>query len=302
MSRAAQDQLRKGQHAGELTGSLDSLLREGINGGSLVALGVDELVVEDLDLGVLGGQANDLVGNGLGVGKGRNILAYTGEGELDVLGLGTLQLGLALLAYDDEVVAIGLLGEGTTDITGQAGVNTTTKALVRRADNQQSLLVLALEGLGLGLGEDFVGGLAVVLGLGHGALGAGQLGRGDNLHGFGDLLDVADGLETALDFTEGREAGGGIGGGGDGAVRIGSDGLAAGQDRLDTCPTHSSFIDSSTHPFPGSGSQGDVAAGGSPRTERELLQLSEPVAQLWTASCRRCVNEGCSARCGSTEQ
>lgn len=99
-------------------------------------------------------------------------------------------------------------------------MHTTAKALVGRADYQEGLLLLALEGLGLGLGVDLLGGLAVVLGVGHGALGAGQLGRGDNLHGLGDLLNVSDGLETALDFTEGREASDGIWGGGDGAVRV----------------------------------------------------------------------------------
>lgn len=211
----------EGTELGQRTGSLDSLLGESIKGRGLVALGVDELVVEDLNLGVVAGQANNLVGDGLGVGEGGNILANTREGKLDVLGLGTLQLGLALLAEDDELVSVGLLGEETTDVTGQTGVNTTAETLVGRADDEQNLLVLALEGLGLSLGEDLAGGLAVVLGLSHGALGAGQLGRGDNLHGLGDLLDVANGLETALDFTEGREAGGGIGGGGDGAVRVG---------------------------------------------------------------------------------
>lgn len=211
----------EGTELGQRTGSLNSLLGESIKGRGLVALGVDELVVEDLNLGVVAGQANNLVGDGLGVGEGGNILANTREGKLDVLGLGTLQLGLALLAEDDELVSVGLLGEETTDVTGQTGVNTTAETLVGRADDEQNLLVLALEGLGLSLGEDLAGGLAVVLGLSHGALGAGQLGRGDNLHGLGDLLDVANGLETALDFTEGREAGGGIGGGGDGAVRVG---------------------------------------------------------------------------------
>ena len=45
-------------------------------------------------------------------------------------------------------------------------------------------------------------------GLVHGPLGAGELGGGDNLHGLGDLLDVADGLETALDLTESGIVGG----------------------------------------------------------------------------------------------
>jgi hypothetical protein len=44
-------------------------------------------------------------------------------------------------------------------------------------------------------------------------LGAGELGGGDNLHGLGDLLDVANGLETAFDFTEGGIVRGGNDGG-----------------------------------------------------------------------------------------
>lgn len=101
----------------ERTGSLDSLLGVSIDGGGLVALGVDELVVEDLDLSVLVGQKDNLVCNGLGFCKGRNVFADTSERKLDVLGLGTLQLGLALLAEDDQVVSVGLLGEKTTDVT-----------------------------------------------------------------------------------------------------------------------------------------------------------------------------------------
>lgn len=39
-------------------------------------------------------------------------------------------------------------------------------------------------------------------------MGAGELSGSDDLHGLGDLLDVADGLETALDFLEGSIVGG----------------------------------------------------------------------------------------------
>lgn len=95
----------------EVLGSLNSLLGESIDGGGLVALGVEEFVVEDLDFVVLVGQANNLVGDSLGIGVGGDVLANTAKGELDVFGLGTLQLGLALLANDDEVESVGLLGE-----------------------------------------------------------------------------------------------------------------------------------------------------------------------------------------------
>lgn len=199
----------------KLTRSLDSLLRESIDGISLVCGCVDESVVDDLDLGVLVGQGNDLVGDGGGLGEGGDGFAGAGEGEADVLGSGTRQLGLALLADDDQVVGVGLLGIEAANVAGQTGVNAAAEALVGGADNQQGLLVGALEGLGLSLVEDLVGGGAVDLGVGHGALGAGQLGGGDDLHGLCDLLDVADGLEAGLDLAQGGIAGGG---GRDGAV------------------------------------------------------------------------------------
>ena len=65
-------------------------------------------------------------------------------------------------------------------------------------------------GFGLGVLEDRVGGLAVGAGFGHGALGAGEFGGGDDFHRLGDFFDVADGFEAAFDLAEG-----GVGGGGD---------------------------------------------------------------------------------------
>lgn len=169
------------------------------------------------------GQVDDLVGDGLRIGKGGNVLADASEAELDVLGLGSRQLGLALFTEDDELVGVGLLGKETADVAGKTGVDTTAEALVGGADNNEGLLVLALERLGLGLVEDLLGSLSVGLGLVHGALGAGKLGRGHDLHGVGDLLNVADGLETALDFSQRRIAGGSMRGGRDGAVLVEGD-------------------------------------------------------------------------------
>lgn len=166
------------------------------------------------------GQVDDLVGDGLRIGKGGNVLSDAGEAELDVLGLGSRQLGLALLAEDDQLVGVGLLGKETADVAGKTGVDTAAEALVGGADNNEGLLVLALERLGLGLVEDLLGSLTVDLGLVHGALSASKLGRGHDLHGVGDLLDVADGLETALDFSQRREAGGSMRGGRDCAVLV----------------------------------------------------------------------------------
>jgi hypothetical protein len=56
-------------------------------------------------------------------------------------------------------------------------------------------------------------GGAVDAGVLHGALGTVELGRGNDLHRLGDLLNVANRLQLALDLTECRE-GCGIRGGG----------------------------------------------------------------------------------------
>lgn len=90
------------------------------------------------------------------------------------------------------------------------------EAFVGAADDEQDFLVLAFEGFGLGFVEDGLGGLAVGAGLGHGALGFGEFGRGDDFHGFGDFLDVFDGFEAAFDFAEGGIVGGLEGGDGRG--------------------------------------------------------------------------------------
>jgi hypothetical protein len=195
---------------GEIGRLEDGLLGKCLNEGRLVAGGIDELVVQNLDVGVLGGEEGDLVGDGLGIGEGRNVLADTSKGELDALGAGTGELGLALLADNDEVGG-AVLFEGSTDLTAHAGVNTTAETLVGGADDDEGLLLLGLGGLGLGGFEDLVGGLAVAAGLGHGTLGAGELGGGDDLHGVGDLLDVLDGLEAAVNFSKRRVASGGAG-------------------------------------------------------------------------------------------
>lgn len=192
------------------TGLGNGLLGKCLNEGGLVATGVDELVVQDLDVGVLGGQVDNLVGDGLGIGKSRNALANTGEAELDVLGVGSLQLSLALLTNEDQVEGLAL-GEKATDGTGHSGVNGTAETLVGGADDDEGLLLVGLGGGGLGGLEDLVGGLAVLAGVVHAAGSTGELGGGDDLHGVCDLLDVSDRLETSLNLTESRIGGGGAG-------------------------------------------------------------------------------------------
>ena len=191
-----------------LTGLGDGLLGESLNGSGLVALSVDELVVDDLHARVVGREHGNLIGDSLGVGEGGNVLANIGEAHDDALGSSTGQLSLGLFTKNDNI-GLRVLSEQAAGGLGQARVNTTAKTLVRAGHNVKSLLVL--QGLGLGLLEDSVGGLSVVARFIHSLLGAGETGRGNDLHGVGDLLNVLDGLEASLDLTQSRE-GGGIGG------------------------------------------------------------------------------------------
>ena len=183
----------------------DGFLRESLDDHRLVALGVDELVVHDLDAGIIGGEEADLIRNGLRVGKGRSVLAHTSEAHDNALLVGSGELSLGLLTKDNDV-GIGLILDHATGGLAETGMDTTAETLVGAGDDVQSLLVL--EGLGLSVGEDGLGGLTISTGDGHRSLGLVETGRSDNLHGVGDLLDVFDGLEAALDFTQSREAGG----------------------------------------------------------------------------------------------
>jgi hypothetical protein len=194
----------------EHTRLLDGLLGESLNDGGLVAGGVDELVVQNLDAVVLGVQKAELVGNGGSVGESRDGLADSSEAEDHVLGVAPAHLGLALLAdnCDVDVAGQAVGGELLAHVTRHTRVDTTTETLVGRAHDEESLLALTLGGNGASLLEGLLRGLSVHDGLVHGLLGAGELGGGDNLHGLGDLLDVADGLETALDLTESGIVGG----------------------------------------------------------------------------------------------
>ena len=201
---------------GEVGGVGNSLLGVGLDDGGLVAGGVDELVVDNLDVGVVGLEAEDLVGDGLGVGEGGDVFADAGEGQDDVAGVGAAQLGAGLLADQNEVGGGLARGEGgAAHEAGQAGVNTAAEALVGAADDVEGLLALGLEGLRLGVLEDLAAGLAVLPRGIHGALRAGQLGGGDDLHRVRNLPDVLDGLETVINFSQGGVGGGiGVGSGG----------------------------------------------------------------------------------------
>lgn len=119
---------------------------------------------------------DDLVGNGLGIGKGGDVLADTSKGELDGVGVGSEKLSLALLADDDEVERLrGFVGV-ETNASAETAVDTTAKALVGGANDDERLLLLDFGDGGLGGLEDLVGSLPVLAGLGHGTLGTAKLG------------------------------------------------------------------------------------------------------------------------------
>ena len=191
----------------EVGGSSDGLRGVGLDVGCLVGRGIEELVVDDADLVVLGWESVDLVGDGGGIQEVWNLLSDTSEVENNVLWVGTGELSSGLLSDEDEVT-VWLLEKHLADHSGHSRVDTTAESLVGRSNNDQGLLVGVLERLGLSLLEEGVGGLSVCAGILHGLGGAVELGGGNNLHGHGDLLDVANGLKTVLDLAKGRKGGG----------------------------------------------------------------------------------------------
>ncbi len=191
----------------EVWGAGDGLGGVGINSDWLVGRGVQEPVVDDLDLIVLSWESRDLVGDGGGIQEVWNGLSDTSEVENNVLWVGTGKLGLGLLS-DENKVDIWVGEEHLADHSGHSRVDTTAQSLVGGSNNNEGALALILKWLGLGLGENGVGGLSVGAGILHRTGCAVELGGSNNLHGIGDLLDVANGLETVLDLTKGREVGG----------------------------------------------------------------------------------------------
>lgn len=196
----------------EVGGIGKSLGGEGLNNVGLVGSSVDEFVVHDLDIGVVGGELDDLVGDSLGISEGRDVLANTSKGQGNVPGVRSAQLATGLLADENEVGRLLAGGEMAAYVARQTRVNTTTEALVGTAHNVESLLALGLERFCLGRLEDFLGGLTVFARLVHGSLRTVQLGGGHDLHCVCDLLDVANRLQTAFDFSQGGVGSGILGG------------------------------------------------------------------------------------------
>ena len=87
---------------------------------------------------------DDLVGDGTGLGKGRDVLADGVEGDSDVLGHGSRELGLGLVTDNGE--RSGVLDLLLLDESGDTGVDTTAETSVR-GDGE----VEDLGGLGGGL-------------------------------------------------------------------------------------------------------------------------------------------------------
>jgi hypothetical protein len=179
----------------------NSLFGESLNWGSLVTGGIDELVVDNLDGSIVRWEERDLVGNRLSVCKRRDILPNTSKAQLDVFGARSRQLRLALLAQNNDI-GVWLLNKHFADTLCQAGVDTTTEALVRAGNNDQCLLVISLQWLRLGLLEYGIGCLAVLSRFMHRTLGPREFRGSHNLHGIRDLFDVTNRLESVLNLPE----------------------------------------------------------------------------------------------------
>lgn len=102
----------------------DSFLRKSLKWCRFVALSIDELVVDNLDVGVVRWKENDLVGNCLSIREGGNILSNTSKAQNDILPARSAQLGLALLTQHNDI-GIWLLNEHLANTLAQSRVNTT---------------------------------------------------------------------------------------------------------------------------------------------------------------------------------
>lgn len=159
----------------------------------------NELVVQDFGVLVFA-QGGDLIGDQGNLVEGRLGLTNTAESQLQLLGVGSVQLDLSLVTNGDNVNVSVQLTNSLSGGLGDLSVDRTTQTLVGGNNNQQGLVgsslfwLSVLEELSVGLVEDS-GGL-------HGSLGLVQSGGGNNLHGLGDLLDVLNGLKTHLDFSQ----------------------------------------------------------------------------------------------------
>lgn len=178
----------------------NGLLGEGWQDGWLERDTRDELVVHDLDFVVFLAQLGDLVSDQGSLVVRGGLLANVGDGQDQVLWVGSRELGLGLFT-DSDKVSFWLILEVCSGSSGQLGVDRTTETLVRGHDNQETLGRFFWLG-SLSLVEDLLLGSTVGTGDGHGTLGLVETGGSHNLHGVGDLLNVLNGLETSLNFSE----------------------------------------------------------------------------------------------------
>lgn len=173
------------------------------NRHSVIRLRIDELIVQDLDILVIGREERNAVGNCLSVGKSRDIAADTREGQDELLRVASAQLCLALLSQNNDVVITRLVIHHFSRSTSETAVHASAKTFVGAGNNEKSFLVAVFSWLGLGLVEDLLRCFAVLLRLLHGLLSLGELGAGHNLHRLCDFGDVLDGLQAAFNFAEG---------------------------------------------------------------------------------------------------
>lgn len=135
----------------ETSGLLESLGRDDGGGTGFVRDGGEVLVGDDLDDIPFAAVLDNLIGDGGSLAESGNVLADSGEGDLERLGHGTGELSLGLVTDDGE--GTGLLGHFLLDVSRDGRVDTTTETTVR-GDTDVEDLGLAF-GLGLGVLEQF---------------------------------------------------------------------------------------------------------------------------------------------------
>lgn len=188
----------------ELGGVLNGLGGVGLLHDGLKRDTGQDLVVDNLNVVVLGVESKNLVSNVGSLLEGGGLLTGSTERQTHLLGVRSAELGLDLLTDSNNVneLLAGLKVEQlSSNGSGKLGVDGTTQTLIGGDNNPQSLLDV-LRHSGLGVLENLLGGLVVDLGGGHGSLGLTELGGGNNLHGVGNLLNVLNGLESHLDLSK----------------------------------------------------------------------------------------------------
>lgn len=128
----------------ETSGLLESLGRDDGGNTSFVRDGGEVLVGDNLDDIPFTAVLDNLVSDGGSLAESGDVLADSGEGDLERLGHGTGELGLGLVTDDGE--GTGLLDHLLLDVSRDGRVDTTTETTVRGDTDVEDL------GLGFRLG------------------------------------------------------------------------------------------------------------------------------------------------------